>query len=94
LENKIKKNIVFRNFNSDKFQLSIIKNSNIKNKYKALIKGDKENIFSYCNKYIDSDENIKEIDEAYKKKIKKLNKFDILYILAEKDCDSFEINDN
>lgn len=94
LDNKIKENIVFRNFNSDKFQLSIIKNSNNENKYKALIKGDKENIFSFCNKYIDSDENIKEIDEAYKKKIKKLSKFDILYILAEKECNSIEINGN
>ena len=93
LVNKIKENIVFRNFNSHKFQLTIIKNQNNNNKYKALIKGDKENIFTYCNKYLDSDENIKEIDEAYKNKINDLNIFNILYIIAEKECDSFEINE-
>ena len=93
LVNKIKENIVFRNFNSHKFQLTIIKNQNNNNKYKALIKGDKENIFTYCNKYLDLDENIKEIDEAYKNKINDLNIFNILYIIAEKECDSFEINE-
>ena len=93
LVNKIKENIVFRNFNSHKFQLTIIKNQNNNNKYKALIKGDKENIFTYCNKYLDLDENIKEIDEAYKNKINDLNIFNILYIITEKECDSFEINE-
>jgi Ca2+ transporting ATPase len=94
LDNKIKENIVFRYSNSDKFLLTFIKNTNKDNKYKALIKGDKENIFSYCNKYIDSDENIKEIDENYKHKINDLNKFNILLIIAEKECDTVIINEN